>query len=94
MFKRAALISLLLVSPVQANETCLGMANLATTIMSLRQEGVPIQRMFEISDLPLARVMVRDAYGYPLFRTQEVKQSTINEFSNRIFLMCLDAHDE
>ena len=83
---------------IQANERfelCSAMSFMAESIMTARQENVDASVLVklayddpDITELVLA--LIQDAYDTPRFATESVKQSTIRDFKNEIFMICLN----
>lgn len=76
-------IALTACTPVYAKvpvEQCLGVKDLAETIMQKRQDGVNIGLMFAITEQleepasKLVGAIIEDAYGMPQFMTDEMQE--------------------
>ncbi len=74
---------------------CPEIANLAMTIMSARQTGVPIETLMQAADQDveqmyedLAKAMIMDAYSAPRYSSEEFQQQAITEFGNAVSVAC------
>ena len=75
---------------------CTSISTLSTTIMTGRQEGVPLMDSFKLANKPefadikdpLTKI-IQLAYKEPRFSTDKMKKETITEFANKITLQCL-----
>lgn len=73
---------------------CNGIANLASSIMEVRQQGVSMRKVIAalsddkgISDIAMA--MVKDAYDRPQFGTDKYQAKEIVSFEDVWFKACL-----
>ena len=57
-------------------------------VMELRQEGVPMSQVMQISDSELVKAIVVEAYDYPRFSSQEYKEKADNDFRNEVEVEC------
>lgn len=79
----------------QVIERCSSQATVAANIMQARQNGVPITRILEINkEYPDAKSLLdffaMEAYKVPRYSTPENQQQSIVEFSNTIFMLCMN----
>lgn len=95
ILKTAAIIATLAAAPAYANP-CEQVGELANSIMTKRQGGVPIaQAMSTIvhDDLekPIAELftlIILEAYGQMGYSTEKMQQRSIVEFTNRMTVAC------
>lgn len=80
--------------------TCHLIAGLSSEIMRARQSGVPMtDAMNVVNDIEieqvkkLTRSIVIQAYKENIWSTEKYKQRAINEFSNSLYLECLEYTD-
>lgn len=72
----------------------------AEKLMEHRQTGAPMAEIMESvarqeeASANLGKIIVKDAYSEPLWRTEEAKQRSIVEFGNKYYLKCLDQMEE
>ena len=66
----------------------------AETVMQARQLPVPIVKMLEAANDPLNQAIVVMAYRKPRFESPVEQKKSITDFSNTIYLMCLENTDE
>jgi hypothetical protein len=86
--------------PVAAQETpdfsqvCVSMSDLAETVMTLRQNGVPMTNAMGLAQGADAAIrdfvvrLVSNAYEVPQFSVEENKQREIMKFQNQVALEC------
>ena len=68
---------------------CKTFSQTAESLMSARQNGVPMSKAMEIAgDNPLMKAMVSDAYDRPAFSMEENKLKTIREFGDTAYSIC------
>ena len=67
---------------------CESMGELAYMVMELRQEGVPMSHVMQISDSELVKAIVVEAYDYPRFNSQEYKEKAADDFRNEVEVEC------
>jgi len=71
---------------------CNTLHRVATKIMEVRQQGVPITQVIEAtSSSPSFHGLIREAYKIPLKEYQSGKETAINEFANKVYLVCVEA---
>ena len=77
-------------------QTCKTYSSLAKTIMSARQNGIPMADMMEkvaaMDEDPvknLASLMVTTAYDTNRFSSEEYKQKAVSDFENTFFSSCI-----
>ncbi len=87
-------------SPITAQAqgaTCADLGSLAETIMTQRQNGVPMSRLMSIVEdnggSDMARAMIRDAYNRPRYMTREMQVVEIQDFRNAIEAVCYQSLD-
>jgi len=90
-------------SVVAANDEiiqrCTSQATIAANIMEARQNGAAIVRIFEVNKQfpevkPLLDFFTTEAYKQPLYSSDTAKQQAIVEFSNTIFMTCMQHFDK
>lgn len=100
IFVCAAIVFAVTVSSAQANDMCDGQSKLANTIMEARQNGMPMRQMMNIvgndgdASTKLSRALVKAAYGVPRYHSEGMKTRIATEFSNEVYLMCLEATED
>lgn len=67
---------------------CKSISKLAESIMSARQNGVPMSEAMDISSDTLVRALVEDAYKKPALSTPEFKQKLIRDFADSAYSIC------
>ena len=79
-----------------ADEACFSLGELATTIMTGRQNGVPMAEMIRAAATAddegaaeVARAMVMDAYNMPRWISEENKIRAAQDFGNDVTAYCL-----
>lgn len=80
---------------VQANEFCADQSELASSIMKLRQMGVPVSKMMKAantsSDPQLRNVLVSYtelAYERVRYSTKEYQHKAVVDFGTEVYNMC------
>lgn len=95
--KKILLATTLTLSTFAANaETtyCEELEKLSRTIMTKRQENVPMVDMIKIvGNVEAAKLITMDAYERPRFSVADNKQNAINDFANEWFMVCLSLED-
>lgn len=83
-------LAALLSAPAMANDNpCPDIYELAKSIMTGRQNGVPLIKMIEVGKgNSVINAMVLDAYESPMFHGDLAKGRQINEFANKNAVMC------
>lgn len=86
-------------------EKCLNAMAMAKAAMSIRQQGLPlsdalknIQQSHQNGDMSkkeydLIKMILRDAYSKPKFLTKEYQDESINEYSAKYYLACMEVFD-
>ncbi len=75
-------------------KTCKTYSELATSIMKLRQRGLPMMDVYEAANGDdTIEGMVKLAYEQPLMSSPEMKESLVTEFGNGAFRGCVTRHD-
>lgn len=84
---------------------CLNAMAIAQATMSVRQKGLPLiealqnlDKMYESKEISqkeydLAKMILRDAYSKPKFSTKKYQDDSINEYSAKYYLACMEALD-
>jgi len=73
---------------------CTVIGTLAESIMTGRQNGVPMSRMMEVAaDNELVRAIVIAAYDQPRMSVDRNVQRSIADFQNDVMLQCYQALD-
>ena len=91
--KKLLLITALLSAPTYAEDDfCTQMYNMGKVVMDARQKGVPMPDM--IKTLPddiseFLKPIVISAYEHPQYSTPQIKQKTINDFADDLYLACV-----
>lgn len=89
---KATMVAIALwVTPVLSQETedpCPTWGQLAATIMELRQGGVSMAELMNVTDNDVARQLVIAAYDIPQYSTSRYKERAITEFANDVMLVC------
>lgn len=80
----------------QSNLTgCAAFEDLARTIMTARQNGLPLRTIMELvpegEGSDLVSEIVMSAYEHPQYSSPQMQYETINEFANMNYLLCLRA---
>lgn len=100
MRKPAAIALALAVLPGPARaDACSDLARLAEHVMRSHQDGVSLQRVLDIlatmDDIDLVRRMGRgiaiEAYSEPRYSGAEYRQRAVDDFRDRVHVMCLKA---
>lgn len=81
------------------DEWCGSIGFLSESIMSSRQNGVPMQNVMEVMSkgdggdriTTIAKGMVVEAYGSPLYQSDSGKSAAIVEFQNKWYRDCLNS---
>jgi len=98
--KKIIIIAMLVLIPIignAENKNCNSMAEFAKTIMQLRQGGAPINEVMNFiesaEDKPEVYKVMKSitimAYDTPRYSTPSIKEKTINEFYNTIYVNCI-----
>lgn len=82
--------------PVKENDDkCTVVYKLSKSVMGSRQAGVAMPTAMRIAgDNGLAREMVRDAFTYHRYTTEEYRDRTILDFANDWAAVCYDMESE
>jgi len=85
-------IAIFLATPTIAEEEeqhiCETLGDVAYKVMELRQGGVPMSTVMQISDSELVQAIIVDAYDQPRFSTDSYKQNAMNDFRNYVEVEC------
>ncbi len=80
---------------------CKEMAGLAKSTMQLRQQGVPMVKLYELNEKledgpfkEMMDLMVNQAYAEPRYSSDKYQQRAVTEFENEWFRACMEATDE
>jgi len=87
---------------ILSTSACKEFSLTAESIMSARQNGVPMYKMIEILDdgnlakstLGLMGVIIEQAYETSRYNSETFKQKAIEDFKNEIFLSCYKLIDK
>lgn len=96
--KKITLILALLTSPTFASaeipmtEFCPKISQLARSVMTARQAGVPMRQAMEIAESDVTVHVVTDAYGYSAFTLPEFQEKVIQEFEDSWYLKCVKSY--
>jgi hypothetical protein len=86
------IIAMFLATPVVSEEEgehiCETLGDVAYKVMELRQGGVPVSTVMQISDSKLVEAIVVDAYDQPRFSTDSYKRESIDNFRNDVEVQC------
>ena len=87
-------MALILATPAIADEcvheTCSAISSFAETVMTSRQNNVPMQAMMDITETKdeLFRSIIVDAYSQPRWSAPENRRNAIHEFRDTWYLWC------
>lgn len=78
------------------DETCKAIDLFAMTVMTNRQNGVPMSSMYSVvakieapeSVKNLMKIIIDEAYKQPRFETEEYQNKAITDFRDTMFLSC------
>lgn len=97
--KTLILVLALTLAPVTASAIpCGDIANLAGTIMKVRQQGIPIHTIMDKLEsnftgdpklLEVVQIMLEHAYKTPQYRNPSVQRQAITDFQNTYYLECV-----
>lgn len=92
-----AVLALLVASTVPAwaddGDPCVAQSSLAAQIMEAHQVGVPLTQLMEVlAENELGRIMARAAYSSPRYSSPSVRQQAIDDFRDRMALLCYEAY--
>lgn len=68
--------------------TCADVDEIATEVMILRQSGVPLQDILNISKIPWVEEVARSAYTYPKYTFQPTQILVVEDFVKYWFDLC------
>ena len=75
----------------ETEDRCEAIGELAGSIMTARQEGVPLSRMMGIANGNEGIIaLVLQAYGQPRFSTNTVRMEAVADFHNQVELICYE----
>ena len=81
--------------PNDIGEICGSYSELASSVMTARQNNTPINTVYKIADgNSLMIAIIKEAYAQPLFSTDDYKSNIIVSFSNDVFLACINKFNE
>jgi len=89
-------LAMFLATPVVSEEgehICETLGDVAYKVMELRQGGVPMSTVMQISDSELVQAIVVDAYDQPRFSTDSYKREATNDFRNDVEVQCYKSID-
>ena len=84
---------------------CLGVMAMAEAAMAVRQNGLPLLKALENNEkmltngdatkdeISLMKIILRDAYSKPKYSTKEYQRESINEYSSKYYLACMEAYE-
>ena len=91
------LVALAVSIPVSAADNiCGSLESYARTVMEKRQQNVSVKDMMEavsegdnkeLKDVLIT--VIKMAYEEPAYSGEEYQQKTVNEFANKVYLMCM-----
>ena len=99
--KKLIMVVMLVLIPIignAENKNCSSMADFAKTIMQLRQEGAPINKVMNFIEstkekkpkvYKVMKSIAIMAYDTPRYSTPSLKEKTIDEFYSTIYLNCI-----
>lgn len=72
---------------------CKYLSEVAHRVMEVRQAGYPMADLVEAAeqDGALAKALVIEAYKRNQYSSNEYKENAANEFSNEVYMQCLEA---
>ena len=77
------------------SEICSGAHDLAKVVMQLRQQNISIVSVLsKIEADEMTKNIIILAYEKPLYSTQEMKDKTVADFANEVFMICYKATNE
>jgi hypothetical protein len=92
---KALILVTLLASPVMADDFCTNMYSVGKSVMTARQNGVPLPEMMKLLEstdlVGTMQPIIVEAYSHPVYTTQSIRKRTIDEFANSLHLECLKA---
>lgn len=89
MKKLILAVALMMSAPTMAERAdCNDMAELAESIMTSRQQGIPITKLLGALKDDTFKGMVTVAYEQPRWHTKASQQRAITEFANEVYLIC------
>ena len=91
--KRIILVLIMMIVVVQAKDIdkCKIVYDMAHVLMENRQEGRSAVDMMRITkDSKFARILIIAAYKKPRYTTSRFKKKAIEDFSNKMYILCLD----
>ena len=84
---------------------CLGTMAMAEAAMTVRQNGLPLLDALQNNEkmltngnatkkeISLMKIILRDAYSKPKYSTKEYQRESINEYSSKYYLACMEAYE-
>lgn len=87
------LLILLLSFPVFAEEEkdiCDSLESFASGVMKTRQHGISLKKVLSPAKDKMLRYIIIEAYKVPGFSTDKHRKKAVIDFSNRIYLECLE----
>ena len=76
------------------DKTCQDIAEVAQSIMTIRQQGQPLSKSINIYESELGRDIVIEAYSLPKYKTESYIKDSIDSFSNKWHLYCIKLFNE
>ena len=75
---------------IDAHEVCSEFSSFAETVMTSRQNNVPMQVIMGTTENELLRSIIADAYSQPRWSVPENRQNAIHEFRDKWYLGCYE----
>lgn len=73
---------------VRPLDICDNYENIARSIMTGRQDKMPMSKMIKLADKKLTLDIIEMAYDRPAFSAKRNKEASINKFANDVYLVC------
>lgn len=75
-----------------SNGTCNQIHDIATSVMSARQRGVPVKEAMDImGGTNIGKNIVLTAYREDRWATDSMQERTVTEFANTYYIECVEA---
>jgi hypothetical protein len=75
--------------PARNHELCLAYTDLGRTLMTARQEGIPIEKILKITTSQDSRELAIIAYGRVRYQSAEYRQRAIDDFAAEVYVECM-----
>lgn len=79
---------------VSTREFCKGISTLAEVVMTYRQVGTSVVTLMEATSLPLAKLIIKEAYKMPRYSSGEYQRRAISDFRDEFYIQCLKAREK